>query len=97
MRASSTFSLEAGISTVSCAAWMALRIRVRKSAMGSVMRSWLPAGLGHAGDVADVRELAQADAADPELAIHGARATAAPASSVLTGLVLGRARLAHPL
>src|SRR4051794_28553769 len=37
MRAISTLSLLAGISTVSCDAWMALRTRVRKSAMGSVM------------------------------------------------------------
>src|SRR5450759_5194474 len=37
MRATSALSLEAGISTVSCAAWIALRMRVRKSAIGSVM------------------------------------------------------------
>src|ERR1700721_1554311 len=37
MRAISAFNFEAGMSTVSCAAWIALRMRVRKSAMGSVM------------------------------------------------------------
>ena len=37
MRAISILSLLAGISTVSCDAWMALRTRVRKSATGSVI------------------------------------------------------------
>ena len=37
MRAISFFRFEDGMSTVSCAAMMPLRIRVRKSAMGSVM------------------------------------------------------------
>src|SRR5919112_4588394 len=93
MRAISTLSLLAGISTVSCDAWMALRTRVRKSATGSVidMRcgSCLPAALGHARDEALVRELAQADPAQPELAVDGPRAAAAAAARVLAGLVLG--------
>src|SRR3954463_12452803 len=102
MRAISILSLLAGISTVSCDAWMALRTRVRKSAMGSVMdmaleRLLLPAALGHARDVAVVRELAQADPAEAELAEDGARAAAAAAARVLTGLVLGGARLADAL
>src|SRR5450759_1580374 len=37
MSAISALSLEAGMSTVSCAAWIALRMRVRRSAIGSVM------------------------------------------------------------
>src|ERR1035437_8344624 len=42
MRASSTLSLDAGTSTVACAAWIALRTRVRKSAMGSAIdMPWL--------------------------------------------------------
>src|ERR671926_1171163 len=102
IRAISILSLLAGISTVSCDAWMALRTRVRKSATGSVMdmRSGgllLPAALGHAGDVAVVRELAQADPAQAELAVDGARAAAAAAARVLPGLVLGGACLAHAL
>ena len=36
-------------------------------------------------------ELAKADAAEPELAVHGARAPAAPAARVAAGLVLRRA------
>src|SRR3954467_15538563 len=97
MRAISTFSLLAGISTVSCDAWMALRTRVRKSATGSVIDMRLPAALRHARDVAVVRELAQADPAQAELAEDGPRAAAAAAARVLAGLVLGGARLADAL
>src|SRR5215212_11280676 len=82
--------------TVSCAAWMPLRMRVRKSAIGSVTVS-LPARLGHARDEALRRQLAQADPAQAELAVHGARAAAAAAAGVLTGLVLGAACLADAL
>src|ERR671921_2517879 len=77
---------------------MALRTRVRKSATGSVIDMVrLPAALRHAGDVAVVRELAQADPAQAELAEDGARAAAAAAARVLAGLVLGGARLADAL
>src|SRR4051794_21840923 len=70
---------------------MPLRIRVRKSAMGSVIdmrRS--PTRLRHAGDEAVVRELAQAQAAEPELAVHRARATATPTTRVRARLVFRR-------
>src|SRR5919106_5286296 len=87
----------AGISTSSWAAMIPLRIRVRKSAMGSVIDMRSPARLRHAGDEAVVRELAQAHAAEAELAIDGARAAAAPAARVGPRLVLRRARLAHDL
>src|SRR3954447_5853992 len=97
MRAISTLSLDDGISTVSWAAVIPLRIRVRRSAMGSVIDMWLPARLGHAGDVAVVRELAQADPAEAELAEHRARPATAAAAGGLAGLVLGGALLAHPL
>src|SRR4051812_28521845 len=100
MRAISTLSLDDGISTVSCAAVMPLRMRVRKSAMGSVIDISLPpspARLRHAGDHPVVRELAQADAAQAELAVDGARAPATAAAAVLAGLVLCGALLAHPL
>src|SRR3954470_18194115 len=98
MRAISVLSFEEGTSTVSCAAEMPLRMRVRKSAMGSVIdigRS--PARLRHAGDHPVVRELAQADPAQAELAVDGTRAAAAAAAGVLAGLVLRGALLAHPL
>src|SRR3982750_1646825 len=97
MRAISCLSLDDGISTVSCAAMIPLRIRVRKSATGSVIDIGLPARLRHAGDVALVGHLAQADAAQPELADHrGGRAPSA-ATGVGPGLVLRGARLPHPL
>src|SRR6201995_60120 len=83
IRASSCLRREDGIVTSWCWALAALRRRVRKSATGSVMDmicSRLPAALGHAGDIAVVRELAQADPAQAELAIHraGTAATATP-------------------
>src|SRR5215208_3771228 len=91
MRAISAFRRELGITTSSWAAWMPLRIRVRKSAMGSVIDMRSPARLRHAGDEALVRELAQADAAQPELAVDRTRAPAAPAAAVRPRGVLGRA------
>src|SRR3954462_6748605 len=91
MRAISRLSLLEGMITSSCAAWMPLRIRVRKSAMGSVIDMRSPARLRHAGDEALARELAQADAAQPELAVHRTRAPAAPAAAVRPRGVLGRA------
>src|SRR3954447_21910426 len=109
MRAISRLRLDDGMSTSSWEAMIPLRMRVRKSAMGSV---WdirkrllvasgravgLPRGLRHPGDEAVVGQLAQADPAQAELAIHGAGPAAAAAASVLAGLVLVRARLAHPL
>src|SRR5688572_485905 len=99
MRASSFFSFDDGISTVSWAAMIPLRMRVRKSAMGSVMlmRDPLPARLGHAGDVALVGHLAQADPAQAELAVHGTRPAALAAARVRPGLVLRRPRGADDL
>src|SRR5213592_1725022 len=103
MRAISRLRFDEGISTVSCAAVMPLRMRVRKSAMGSVMDMGiflverLPAALGHPGDEAVVGQLAQADPAEAELAVDGAGAAAAAAPAVLAGLELGGACLAHAL
>src|SRR5688572_21595004 len=91
MRAISFLSPLDGISTVSWAAMIPLRIRVRKSAMGSVIDMRSPARLRHAGDEALVRQLAQAQAAEPELAVHRAGTTAAPATRPLPRLVLRRA------
>src|SRR5271170_1892384 len=100
MRASSAFWREAGISTVSCEAWIALRIRVRKSAMGSVIdMGWLrlPRGLRHAGDLALVRHLAQADPTEAELAVHRAGTAAAVAAAVRARLEFCGARLPDAL
>src|SRR3954467_7240751 len=82
MRAISTLILDEGISTRSCSAWLALRMRVSMSPMGSFTMA-LPAALGHARDDALMRELAQADAADPELAEVRPRPPATPAPGVV--------------
>src|SRR5918997_1941025 len=97
MRAISCLSLDDGISTVSCAAMIPLRMRVRKSAIGSVIDMRSPARLRHAGDVALVRELAQADPAQAELLVDGARAAAVAAARVRARLVLWRAVGPHDL
>src|SRR5690242_3458635 len=74
----------------------ALRIRVSMSAIGSVIVIGAPPSprcLGHAGDLAGVGELAQADPAQAELAVHRARATAPATPRVAAHLELGRALL----
>src|SRR5581483_9845342 len=92
MRAISFFSRELGISVVSCIALLALRIRVSMSATGSVSICSSPARLRHARDDALVGEVAQADPAEAELLVHGARPTAAVAAAVLARRELLRAR-----
>src|SRR5919199_1278495 len=95
IRARSRLRRLAGTSTVSCAAMIPLRMRVRKSATGSVIDIASPARLRHAGDVAVVRELAQAHATESELAVDRPRPAAAAAARVGPRLVLRCARLAH--
>src|SRR5262245_29117763 len=97
MRAISALKFEAGISTSSRSACRPLRMRVRKSATGSVIDMGLPARLREAGDHALMRDLAHADAAQPELAQIRARAAAPLAAVVVPCLVLGSALLADPL
>src|SRR3954462_6150312 len=94
MRAISSLSLELGISTRSCSALLALRMRVSMSATGSVsmVSLFLPGALRHAGDDALVGELPQADPAEPELLEHGARPAALVAAAVVARLVLVRTR-----
>src|ERR1019366_4709540 len=93
MPASASLSFELGMRTVSCIATFALRTRVSMSAMGSVMVMdgplLSPAGLGHARHLAGMHELAQADAAEPELAVDRSRAPAPPAPRVAAHLELG--------
>src|SRR5688500_10333872 len=100
MRANSALKAEAGMSTTSWSAWSALRTRVKKSAIGSVIvigALLLPARLGEAGDLPLVRDLAQADAAEPELTQECALSAASPAAVVAPRLVLRGAALAHHL
>src|SRR3954453_469181 len=74
-------------------------MRVKKSAIGSVIdiALYLPARLLNARDQALVRNLAQADPAEAELAEVRARATAALAAVVIARPVLGRTRLLYTL
>src|ERR1700722_20505565 len=81
------FTRDAGMSTVLWLAVFALRMRVRRSATGSVIApimlySLLPRRLGYAGNDAFVRVLAEADAAHGELTQITARATAQLATIV---------------
>src|SRR5919201_4630540 len=91
-RAISTLRPEAGIEAVSWSARLAFRIRVSMSETGSVSTALLlPARLGHAGDEALVREVAQTDPAESELAVD----RAGPSAPVATG-VLPRPPLLRP-
>src|SRR5262245_15754470 len=94
---------EAGTSTSSCRAWLALRMRVSMSAMGSEMFMGLPARLGHARQLAQQGPLPEADAAQREPAHIATRPTAhgapvvAPDVEALLALGLGdEGLLGHP-
>src|SRR5918992_2074362 len=91
MRAISSFSRDVGISARSCRALLAFRILVNMSAIGSVSIG-SPAALRHAGHGPLVRQVAQADSAEPELAVDGAGAAAPVAARVLSHLVPRLAR-----
>src|SRR4026207_1904773 len=89
-----SLSFDGGMSTFSCSARLALRMRVRKSATGS-RTIGLPARLDHAGHLALERELAEADPAGLELAQIAARPAADLATVVRAHLVLRGALLLH--
>src|SRR4051812_22921851 len=82
---------EAGTLTVALDTICALRMRVSRSAMGSLMLMEsllaLPAGLDHAGDIATEGELADLVAGQAELAECPARAARDAAAVALTGRV----------
>src|SRR5512139_179319 len=95
-RAISIFSRDLGMRTRRSRARPPLRMRVNMSAIGSlVTASSSPARLGHAGDLPLERERAQADPAQVELAVVGARAAAAPAAVVVARAELELAALAR--
>src|SRR5215467_58076 len=98
MRAISAFSLEAGTSTFGWRAWIALRTRVSMSAIGSLvivlLLHFLPASLGHTRNLAIQGELAEAEAANSELAQECARPSTTPAAVPVTALQFGRLGLA---
>src|SRR5881227_2316135 len=89
--ATRTLSLDAGMSTFSCSARLALRMRVSMSAIGS-LRMGLPARLHDAGHLALERELAEAQTTHLELPEVGAR----PATE-LAAVVRTRRELRFPL
>src|SRR5258707_5196572 len=74
MRAISVFSFETGTSTRWCLAAAALRMRVRKSAMGSVCIVLLPARFRDAGNLALQRHATETNSAHLKLADIAARA-----------------------
>src|SRR5215207_6262930 len=88
--ASAIFCLDEGMRTSSCIAVFALRTRVSMSAMGSVSMLSVssPARLRQTGDLAGVRELAQAHTAEAELAEHRAGTPAATTAGVGADLEL---------
>src|SRR6266446_2629924 len=91
--ASRTLSLEDGMSTFSCSARLALRMRVRRSAMGSLIDMEprpLPARLDHTRHLALEGELPEADPAELELPQVTARSTAQPAARIGPRLELER-------
>src|SRR5262245_29352939 len=92
-----TLSFEDGMSTFSCSARLALRMRVRRSATGSLIMVsvLLPARLDHARDLALEGELSEADAAGLELPQVPAGPAAQLAAVVRARLELGRALLLH--
>src|ERR1700735_4511333 len=97
MRAISVFSFEAGTSSFWWRARIELRMRVTKSATGSVKLilspplCYLPAGLNNPGNLAPERQLAEAQTAQTELAQVGAGPAANLAAIVLAA---GKLRLA---
>src|SRR5437763_867889 len=85
MAASASLSFDEGMRTKSCWATLALGSRVSMSAMGSVIVMCSlpsPARLRHARHLARVHHLAEADAAERELAIDGAWPSATAAAGV---------------
>src|ERR1039457_1928103 len=98
MRAISAFSLEAGTSTFGWRDWIALRTRVSMSAIGSLviilLLHFLPASLGHTRNLAIEGELAEAEAANSELAQERAGPSTTPAAVAVAALKFGRFGLA---
>src|ERR687891_1708850 len=90
-----TLSREAGTSTFSCSARLALRMRVSMSATGSLFIGPSPAGLDHAGDLALEGQLTEAQAAHLELPQIPAGPPAQLAAAVAARPELGRRLRLH--
>src|SRR5262249_41748037 len=80
--ATARFSRVVGMSTAGRSMLLAVRIRVSMSAMGSVIMvgTSSPAGLLDAGDQPVAGHVAEADTANPELAVDRPRPAAQPAA-----------------
>src|SRR5580693_9055258 len=89
MRAISVLSFETGTSTRWCFAVAALRMRVKKSAMGSVCITLLPARFRHSRDFALERHAAETDTAHLEFANVSAGAATDAAAIAHTDFELG--------
>src|SRR5262249_58328652 len=87
-----SLSRDDGMSTFSCSARLALRTRVRKSAMGSLLIVASPARLDHARHLTLERELPEAQPAHLELA-----QVTAGAAAQLAPVVATRRELRGPL
>src|SRR5262245_23916957 len=88
------FSLEDGMSTFSCSARLALRMRVSRSAMGSLFMIASPARLDHARHLALEGQLPEAQTAELELPQVAARASTQLTAAIgATGELRGALRL----
>src|SRR5450432_10734 len=85
-----TFSLDEGEITSACRARMALRMRARKSAIGSVMFPHLPARFDDARNVALQGVHSETNAAHLELAQEGAGPATLLATIAMTDPPFGR-------
>src|SRR5881296_3611543 len=83
------------MSTVALRAAVALRMRVRKSAIGSVSIAASPARLHQARDLPATHQIPQAESAHAEAAVERPRAAAQRAAVVGAHLELRRARGLH--
>src|SRR5262245_10846897 len=90
--ATRTLSFEDGMSTFSCSARLALRMRVSMSAIGSLLMAASPARLDHAGHLALEGVLPEAQAAHLELPEIAARTPAQ-----LAAVIRARGELLRPL
>jgi len=85
-----TFSFDDGETTSVCRAMMALRMRAKKSAIGSVMFPHLPARFDDARNVTPEGIHSETNAAHFELAQKGASAATLFATVAMANLPLGR-------
>src|SRR5690242_13130840 len=94
-RAIASFVRDHGTSTRSLRAWLPLRMRVKRSAIGSVIDIASPTRLDETGDLPLARQIAQAEPAHAELAVERPRPAAQRTAVVLPDAELLTARRFH--